>query len=32
MQQGGLTNQKIIERFICFGVDGASFFKVVALR
>jgi len=26
MQQGGLTKEEVGERFICFGVDGASLF------
>jgi hypothetical protein len=26
LQQGGLTKKEIIERFICFGANGVSFF------
>jgi len=26
MQQGGLTQEEIVEKLICFGVDGVSIF------
>jgi hypothetical protein len=26
MQQGGLTQEEIVERLICFGANGASIF------
>jgi hypothetical protein len=32
LQQGGLTKKEVIERFIYFGADGASFFKDATLE
>jgi hypothetical protein len=32
LQQGGLTKKEVIERFICFGADGASLFKDATLE
>jgi hypothetical protein len=32
MQQGGPTQEETTQHFICFGVDGAFFFRVVTLE